>query len=193
MAACTDPGVIPKMEQRSTVEMAQYVPFFYFANRYIKNKNSLLYLMVNQGKFNGTPVLTQSLKFCETCHIFKPPRTAHCQVCDCCVRSFDHHCLWLGVCIGERNFIAFQSFVALINLALPVLIVQALRAITHIADKEAENIIGSTILSLYVLVLVIVSKTKKYNSNRYRRLLFVFFRLMCWYLFYSFSTCIYCV
>lgn len=160
LAACTDPGVIPKMEQRSSEEQAKYVPFFYFANRYIKNKNSLLYLMVNQGKFNPTPVLTQTLKFCETCHIFRPPRTVHCHTCECCVRSFDHHCLWLGVCIGERNFLAFQSFVAIINIALPILIIQALRAITHVADEQVENVIGSTILSLYVLVLVIVSGKK---------------------------------
>lgn len=31
----------------------------------------------------------------------------HCRACDKCVTGFDHHCVWLNCCIGERNYLQF--------------------------------------------------------------------------------------
>mmetsp|Transcript_3853 Transcript_3853/g.7694 ORF Transcript_3853/g.7694 Transcript_3853/m.7694 type:complete len:327 (+) Transcript_3853:55-1035(+) len=51
-------------------------------------------------------------KWCRDCRIWRPPRCGHCHFCGRCVLRLDHHCGFMGTCVGEHNQRFFVSFLA---------------------------------------------------------------------------------
>ena len=48
--------------------------------------------------------IPRSYRYCDTCQYYQPSHAAHCPDCDVCVAGFDHHCVWMSICIGVGNY-----------------------------------------------------------------------------------------
>ncbi len=49
-------------------------------------------------------------RWCDFCQGYQPPGGAHCPDCNVCIAGYDHHCVWMGTCIGKKNYRQFVRF-----------------------------------------------------------------------------------
>mmetsp|Transcript_52111 Transcript_52111/g.97485 ORF Transcript_52111/g.97485 Transcript_52111/m.97485 type:complete len:206 (-) Transcript_52111:147-764(-) len=50
------------------------------------------------------------VKRCEICQVVQPRGCQHCHFCQVCIQGLDHHCPWMGKCIGKKNLCSFYTF-----------------------------------------------------------------------------------
>lgn len=66
-----------------------------------------------QSTVTNSPADLYELRFCTVCNTDQPVRAKHCSECSRCVATYDHHCPWLGNCIGEKNRLWFYLYLML--------------------------------------------------------------------------------
>ena len=144
----SDPGVLPKSNTNKNIEKD---------NKTVFMENKKMYYFIRGRKFK--------VRYCQTCNIFRGPSVSHCKKCDNCVENFDHHCPWLGNCIGKKNYFYFFIFLIFCNvfilsnlfscLSLIIMRLKKLKSesirkkIREVFEKEYSSII-MVILSLAV-------------------------------------------
>ena len=128
-------------------------------------------------------------KYCTACQLYRPLTVSHCKKCNHCVEGFDHHCMFLGQCIGRRNHGTFYQFIVLtfVSLVLYIavcvshLVIVGLTSNIPIARK-LHRILLSSILLFYSIgaclfvgalvllhsYLLITGQTTAQVAKRYR-------------------------
>ncbi|GLU06977.1 hypothetical protein SLE2022_239600 [Rubroshorea leprosula] len=104
LTSARDPGIIPRNSHPPEEEFTSAA-----VDIGGRQTPSLQFPRTKDIMVNGNTV---RVKYCETCMVYRPPRCSHCSICDNCVERFDHHCPWVGQCIGLRNYRYFFMFVS---------------------------------------------------------------------------------
>ena len=143
---CTDPGILPRQNKDSY---------------YDTNRLNMKYRILGH---------IHRVNYCYSCYLFRPPRTSHCAVCDNCVERFDHHCIWLGNCIGKNNYKYFYLLLGSLNINAIFQIIYCVYSINleikKIKNKEFRQknnytfiiIMGSIILYNLLFLIIFIGK-----------------------------------
>ncbi|XP_021668834.1 protein S-acyltransferase 10 isoform X3 [Hevea brasiliensis] len=103
--------------------------------------------------------MTAKTLTCSYCNVEQPPRAKHCHDCDKCVLQFDHHCVWLGTCIGWGNHCRFWWYICeetALCLWTDILCIAYLKAnIIRAWWKDAIMILLLVILSISLIFLLL--------------------------------------
>ena len=124
----------------------------------------------------STPALTE-MKYCSTCNIIRPPRSMHCQICNACILGLDHHCTFLGTCIGRGNYFSFFLFCNLSTAYTFFVFAGTCGYINEVIDQNR----GYDSISLSNILSVIAKSPFIYILFFYSFLGFLFLSLLCGY------------
>ncbi len=134
-------------------------------NEYKKNykKSSFPY------KFKEKLILVRGqlliLKVCSTCLITRPLGCTHCSKCNICVEKMDHHCPWVGNCLGLNNYKYFYYFICFFDIHTIFNFVICILKIIHY-KKKIEIILPSILVFINLVIIFFVSALI-YNHTAY--------------------------
>lgn len=167
-----EPGIIPKQEDTDFPDSE----FEKYKNDQINYQNGVFkpvrmsqnFLFTQRAKvfymsYDKRHTIFKPLRYCDLCNIFRPPtRCSHCYHCDACIIGFDHHCLWLGTCIGLRNYFEFILFLVVTSFFILLNIYWLLQELIDVSlqssFKEAviDRIHVTVILPVVLLLICLI-------------------------------------
>jgi len=93
-------------------------------------------------------------RWCDTCNLWRPPRSKHCYQLDACVNHFDHYCPWVGNAVGLRNFLSFYCFIFFLCMHCISVFTTVIISLVHYAPPDWVNGIQWTIVTFAGLAML---------------------------------------
>lgn len=91
-------------------------------------------------------------RLCRRCNVYQPLRSKHCYDCKRCVRTHDHHCPWVGNCVGERNRVTFLWFLILQATELLIFFTEGVQGIS-LLEPSVVLLVGLLVIAMFFIMV----------------------------------------
>ena len=87
---------------------------FYLMVIFLLNRTALIHPGTEINKINSI----HKYCFCDKCKIYYNPdeKVSHCSLCKMCIKKMDHHCVWVGKCVGQNNLFSFYEMILAVGI-----------------------------------------------------------------------------
>ncbi|XP_072974853.1 protein S-acyltransferase 11 isoform X1 [Typha angustifolia] len=100
----------------------------------------------------------ENYTFCAYCEKPKPPRAHHCRSCRSCIMDMDHHCPFIGNCVGAANHRFFVAFLISIVISCSYVVLMAIYSGFHIwPPLQLERSGLNTVSSIRILKNIVAA------------------------------------
>lgn len=96
--------------------------------------------------------LKKSKRFCVFCKMLRPERCHHCIKCKRCVLRMDHHCNFLNICVGLKNYRPWMIFLFYSNSLFFFIFITMLEGVKIIL--KTETLSGITLTALLIILIL---------------------------------------
>ena len=109
-----------------------FTMYYYLIDSDVKTINKYIYFflaffvyfffnrcaLINPGIVQKKNIDINNMEYCNICQVYynNDKKVQHCNSCNICVEKMDHHCVWVGKCVGKNN--AFSFYAMLISIGL---------------------------------------------------------------------------
>ncbi|KDP43280.1 hypothetical protein JCGZ_24201 [Jatropha curcas] len=84
----------------------------------------------------------ENYTFCHYCSKPKSPRTHHCRSCRMCILDMDHHCPFIGNCVGAANHQYFIAFLVSAIISMIYVSIMSTYAVMHVWPPLSLRALG---------------------------------------------------
>jgi len=153
ITGCSDPGIIPRQTRAEAWRQVLEARAFEKGKQVEESDAPQIMPSTLTMLVDGEML---SCRYCSTCNVFRPPRASHCSDCDNCCKEFDHHCPFVGNCVGERNYGSFCAFLICVVALIVSVLVSVLVVSSDVKAETTFNLVFITIICGYSLLMFFV-------------------------------------
>ena len=152
----------------------------------LNSKNSKTENINNVKSETSQKTKIPSKRFCKKCQILQPYRTKHCNSCQACISKYDHHCFWIGGCVGELNLRKFFIMLFFQSLLFIWVLYLSLTGLAYNSDNYEkihnlpENLYTKDYGSFVLLTIISIAALIFVFFLFFQYILFVFTNVTMW-------------